>query len=352
MNAELQSFVYKALSSGHPREAIALALEEAGWSTEEIKSALHGYVDAGLGLPVPRKAVSSSPKEAFQFLLLFSSLVTWSFSLGSILFDLLNLWMPQPGEYEMASHHIRSLRTQISSVLVAFPLFMVLNHLVTAAARRNPGQRISPIRRWSTYLTLLLASVALVTDLIVLAHTFLEGEMTSRFILKTLVVAVLAGAALGHYFLQLRKDELDPSADMGVRTPGQLLLAGCVVLVLAVAFWNVGSPSRVRLQNLDARRVQDLQNIQEGISSYAETHGKLPATLADCNGDPLTYIRAMEDPETHEPYLYRILDASHFVIGATFAGPTPANGSGPGFWKHGQGPSEFQIEWRKAPSRE
>lgn len=349
MNREVQTFVSKALAMGNSRDAIAQALDQAGWSPEEVATALDAYVDAGIGLPVPRKAASRSPKEAFLFLLLFGALVTWTVSLGSMIFDLLNLWLPQPGEQGLVPMQVASLRGQAATVLVAFPVFLFMDHLAACAARRNPDQRISPIRRWLTYLTLLLAASALIGDLMVLANTFLGGEFTLRFLLKVLVVGALSGTALGHYQVQLRRDEQDPTARTETGGLGLALLAAAVVLVLGVALWNAGSPRRVRMHRLDAIRIQDLRRIQTAVSSHAARHGALPAGLAECDADPGTFLTSPRDPETHELYGYRVLDASHYELGATFATASSPEDGDPGFWRHSVGATFFRVEWKAAP---
>jgi hypothetical protein len=173
-----------------------------------------------------------------------------------------------------------------------------------------------------------------------------SGTLLVAFLLKVLVVVVLAGAAFGHYFLQLRKDEVDLSSESRSRGLGQPILATLVTLVLAVAFWNVGSPQKVRLRRLDTQRVQDLQGIQRAVARYADKHGKLPSNLAECSVDPDTYVDAGKDPETHVPYRFGLLDSNHFELGATFALPTPAIGTESGFWVHPAGPSVFKIEWK------
>jgi uncharacterized membrane protein YraQ (UPF0718 family) len=67
--------------------------------------------------------------------------------------------------------------------------------------------RLSPVRRWLTYLTLFLASTALVCDTITLVYHLLGGEITLRFLLKVLVVAAIAGAIFGYYLSDLRRGE-------------------------------------------------------------------------------------------------------------------------------------------------
>ncbi|HAV62803.1 MAG TPA: hypothetical protein DCY13_10600, partial [Verrucomicrobiales bacterium] len=59
---------------------------------------------------------------------------------------------------------------------------------------------------------------------------------------------------------------------------------------------------------------------------------------------------------TDEPYVYRVVDASHFEVGATFALPSPPveatqlhrgdaeQPESEGFWRHAAGPQVFLID--------
>jgi len=347
MRDPLTEFVQQALNQGLSREQITQALDRAGWSSEEIQAGLAGFVDAGIALPVPRKRASTSPREAFLFLLLFCTLYTWMFALGSVGFDLLNMHFLQPGE--LAIRWISSLRAGLASVLVAFPLFLFLDHLTIREALRNPGQRISPIRRWLTYLTLFTAAAAVVSDLITLLLTFLEGEVTTRFFLKVLVVALLAGSAFIHYLRGLKLDERDPSSPARpFRVQARLLLGGVVAGVMGMALWNAGSPLKARLYRQDNQRTRALEAIERSLQSYIQTKGELPADLTACDTGSDSYLSEKTDPVTGEPYHYRVLDDTHAKVGATFA-LSSAPGGDDGFWKHGSGSVTFRIEVRKNP---
>ncbi|MCX6910619.1 MAG: hypothetical protein NTY01_21620 [Verrucomicrobia bacterium] len=98
MNQPLIDFVRDALLRGVSRADIALALEKGGWSAKEIQAALDAFADTNLPVPVPRKRASSSPKEAFFFLVMFSTLYGAAFAFGAMLFDLINLTLSQPDE--------------------------------------------------------------------------------------------------------------------------------------------------------------------------------------------------------------------------------------------------------------
>lgn len=78
---------------------------------------------------------------------------------------------------------------------------------VTRTIARDPTKRASRPRKWLTYLTLFVAGVALVGDLVVLVYNVLGGELTVRFILKVLTVAVIGGGIFTFFLSDMRKEE-------------------------------------------------------------------------------------------------------------------------------------------------
>ncbi|MEY4374705.1 MAG: hypothetical protein RL760_872 [Candidatus Eisenbacteria bacterium] len=65
MNADLRTFVREALARGASPEQLRHALREARWADPQIEAALAEWHDAGLGVPVPRRRIALSPREAF-----------------------------------------------------------------------------------------------------------------------------------------------------------------------------------------------------------------------------------------------------------------------------------------------
>ena len=77
------------------------------------------------------------------------------------------------------------------------------------AIDRDPLRRASRIRKWLTYLTLFLGASVLIGDLVALSSVCSPGDLTSRFLLKVIVVAAIAGTIFGYYLTDLRKDETE-----------------------------------------------------------------------------------------------------------------------------------------------
>src|SRR5262245_25298508 len=91
---ELLGFVRDALARGFSRPQVDDALRQAGWSREQIEGALAAFAPVDFPIPVPRPRPSLSAREAFMYLLLFTTLYVVAFSLGSLLFVFINRAFP------------------------------------------------------------------------------------------------------------------------------------------------------------------------------------------------------------------------------------------------------------------
>jgi len=54
---------------------------------------------------------------------------------------------------------------------------------------------------------LFVASATIITDLITLLTRLLQGELTTRFVLKVIVVLIIAGLVFIYYLSDLRPEE-------------------------------------------------------------------------------------------------------------------------------------------------
>lgn len=194
-----------ALGRGESRGSIRAALDEAGWAPEQIDEGLRRFAEVEFPVPVPRPRVYLSARDAFQYLLVYFMLYLFVYNLGSLYFGLIELWLPDNIAYATSGHAAR-VRWATAAILISYPVFLFLSWRLHLQIADDASARNSAVRRWLTYLTLFLASAVIVVDLIFLVFNFLSGELTVRFLLKSLAVAVLASATFGYYAYLLRQD--------------------------------------------------------------------------------------------------------------------------------------------------
>ena len=261
-----------------------------------------------------------TPKDFFLWAGAMIALYISIFALISLLFDYINYVFPDVLN-DYVDPYSSSIRYEMAALIVLFPLFLLLIRLVRKDIIRTPEKRDLWIRRWVLYLTVFVAGAAVAGALITLINYFLGGEITTRFILKVLVVVLVAGAGFLHFLADIW--------GYWIQYPERARMigwgAGLVVLAsIAAGFLIMGSPTQIRLYRFDDQKVNDLTNIQYQVVNYWQAKERLPATLADLN-DPLSGFIVPLDPQTGEAYTYQATGRLSFKLCATFNAETQAN---------------------------
>lgn len=202
-NDEMADFVRAGLAAGQRPDELSAALSGAGWSAREIDAALGAWMPGANGLPpVPRPRAYVSPREALIYGLLFMLLGCICWHLTMLGFKIIDSLWPDPTE--RFGPFVHSMRWNIAVLIPTVPLFLWLNRRVARMTAGDPGQRRSLVRKWFAAITMLLASLALLGDVVAVVNALLEGELTARFIAKAALIALIGGLAFAYY-----RDELD-----------------------------------------------------------------------------------------------------------------------------------------------
>jgi hypothetical protein len=205
--ASLIEFLEAARTQGASDEMLANLLERRGWSRKEIYNAFGTLYERLTGLELPGRGARSaeSARDAFLYLLSFGTLGTWAGGLGSLFFTLIDAQFPD----RIAPQPYRNLGVEISgslaSIIVAFPIYLVTMRLLLRGVHVQPEKLESGVRKWLTYIALLLASATVIGDLVTFLSYFLRGDLTTRFVLKSLTVFVIAGGIFWYYLLWLER---------------------------------------------------------------------------------------------------------------------------------------------------
>ncbi len=137
---------------------------------------------------------------------------------------------------------------------------------------------------------------------------------------------------------------------MTLRIHAAFAVVASIVVVFAIAwgFILVGSPATRRLEHFDKHRLEDLQTIAREIQSMVENENKkgtlkepLPKTLEEAAARARDQRLNPRDPETNQPYRYRIKNETTYELCATFARPRDSDAGV--FWNHPAGSHCFTI---------
>lgn len=258
---------------------------------------------------------------AKHFALQLGALISLYLSIAFLLvliFGIINLLFPDAAEgYWAIESAGSSVRLGIAMVIVFFPTYVILTRIVNSLRRAEPEGKYLTLTKWLIYLSILVAGITLLGDLVAVVMAFLNGEITTRFILKAVALLLVVGAAFQYYLLDAKGYWLSNEKKSIIYGAGASVL---VLVALLYGFLNIETPGEVREMKLDEKQVTDLQNIQYQISDYYAINDKLPDSLEQLAKDT-TVPKA---PELREPYTYEVT-AKGFNLCARFAKKSPLN---------------------------
>ncbi len=296
-----------------------------------------------------------TPKDFFLWAGAMVGLYGSVISFITLLFAYINHAFPdalEQGGYYYQDPFSGAIRFAMASLIVLVPVTILLLQLIRKDISKDSGKADLWVRRWALFLTLFLAGLAMVIDLITLINYFLGGEITTRFVLKTAVVLLVAAGVFMHF--------LADYWGYWIKFPGKArsvgIAAGVLVLASIIAgFFIIGSPASVRLERFDSQKVSDLQTIQWQVINYYQTKGSLPTDLAQI-ADPISGNYIPKDPQSSADYVYRVKTAPYtFELCAMFNKDSTASANGGGTrpdptmiggegenWAHGVGETCFE----------
>jgi hypothetical protein len=340
MQEPLLEFFRSAKAHGASEGALIDLFKRQGWSERQIFSALQVYYEEQTGLKLPQRPSSwESARDAFVYMLSFIALGAWVWSLGSLWFTLIEVKFPDPLESDAYLSVRYTLASALSGLIVGLPVYLFCLGVLSREVSTNPDKLDSGIRKWLTYMAMLIAAGVILGDLINFLNHFLRGELTTRFVLKSLVVFLLAGCVLWYHLGAVGR-----RVDIGRLAVRDLAYAGTLIaaaLVSAVAgFWNLGSPATSRLIEADSQRSADLTRIALSLGRAWRDKKQLPASL-----DDLAPSMRIQDPITRQPYEYRVTAEPSYELCAEFAIESPISAGRLGrFSAHPKGKHCFPLD--------
>jgi len=293
--------------------------------------------------------IPAGAKNFALYFITFALLYTVAINFGAAIFAFINKMIPLVGAYDNGYYSASALRFNLASIIIGGPIFLFLAARVRKEAARDEVVRFSGIRRWLTYITLIVTALVVIGDLIALVNNLLSGETTLRFILKALTVLLIAASIFFYYLrdIQALKQEAE-----GTQQSSSILAriyfyasSALLLLVIIIGIMQLEAPGQVRLRRQDDVRVQHLSELESQVNFYAQTNQALPADLS------MVVLRddVKVDPITGVPYEYRVTGTMTFELCATFetsnktadvTEPYPAYYGSP--WLHDAGKTCFQ----------
>lgn len=345
---KLQEFIAHARKKGMDHSTIRMLLLSSGWKEREVAEALSAE---GLDMAVPVPPDSGGAREAFFHLVSFAALYTYVLSSVYLFFKFVEKLYPDPAlSHWQSSGDLSGMRWSMAAIIVSFPLLVWMSRIIHIEILKHPEKAWSGIRRWLTYLVLFIAAFSMMIDVITLVFALLEGELTTRFLLKVLVVFVFAGLTFLYYFLALKLEPRDKRYSLLQK---RFLSIASIFAMVGLVCGGVlaGSPLSQRERKFDERRLEDFRTIKNEIRNYVydgfpqkgdRPKRAVPETLSDVSAIARYERIDTIDPETGEPYTYTVESDTVYELCATFGAERDERYDI--FWNHNAGYHCFTMD--------
>jgi hypothetical protein len=340
---QLVDYIGAVKSEGASDEFVVALLRQNGWSEKRIYPAFAAWYETRTGRTVPNGGGRiEAARDAFLYLLAFFTLGIWAIQMGALLFTAIDRTLPNPAvDYANAAYVTHTLADELASVLVGFPLFLLVTWAILRGAQRQPERLESPVRKWLTYIALVITAGTMIGDLVTFLAYLLRGDLDSRFVLKVITVLVIAGGVFAYYLDSLRRDKVS-FAHHRAFALGAL---AAVVFAVIVGFGQIGAPAVQREQALDARRLFDLSSLAQTLHGEWIGHHErfvVPSAVQALQG--AQNGASIFDPATGWIYRYEPLQGTTYRLCATFSRSSPHDV--PAEWQHAAGQVCFNLDAR------
>lgn len=261
---------------------------------------------------------NNTAKFTFFYLLSLVALIFMALSTGMIIFQVINkniidILEPFRGQYSSGA-----LKFAISAIIISAPIYYAMVAQINKNLFSGKLDKNSGARRWLTYLILFISSIVMIGWLIATIYSFLEGELTTKFILKSLTAIAIAASIFTYYRYDIKRENIVGVKDKVIKI---YFLGSLVVVIVALisAFVFVESPAETRNIKYDNLLLEKFNQIDSAINTYYTNNEKLPENLdALLEESRFIQVRTLEDELAGKKFDYSVVDENTYELCATF----------------------------------
>lgn len=260
---------------------------------------------------------NSAAKFAFYYVFSLIALIFTAESVGMIIFQIINKNIVDVLETFHGQYSSGALKFAISAIIIASPIYFLTTAQINKNIFNGKLEKDAGVRKWLSYLILLVSSLVMLGFLVGVIFNFLNGELTIKFILKALSAIIISAIIFTYYFYDIRRTDVIGVKDKIIK----IYFFGSLVLIVAAlisAFVFVESPAETRKIKYDAKIIENFNQIDSGINEYYRLNKKLPDSL-DTLLKETTFLREenMVDP-AKKKFDYKVADEKTYELCATF----------------------------------
>jgi hypothetical protein len=259
-------------------------------------------------------------KYAFFYLLSLVALIFMSISVGIIVFQIINREIVDIINQYSGSYDDGLMKFAISAIIVSTPIYYLTSRQIYKNLFSGSLDKDAGVRKWLTYFILLISIVVMIGFLIATINSFLDGDLTTKFILKTLTALAISGTIFSFYLYDIRRETVEAKKDNVIKI--YALASLLVVIVVFIFSWfSVDSPQETRKIKIDGEITNDLNQIHWAIRDYYTLNNSLPENIQMLASDAEKRMITMDNinnPSTGKAYEYTIITADEYKICTDF----------------------------------
>jgi uncharacterized membrane-anchored protein len=273
-------------------------------------------MDQNIAVAAPVKG--NAAKFVFFYLLHLVSLGFMTVSFGIVIFQIINKNIADVIAAYSGSYDESALKFSISALLVSTPIYYAVSWFIQKSLFSGELKKDSAIRRWLTYLILFVSFLIFIGWLIAFVNNFLNGEVTMKFVLKTISVLVIAAAVFGFYLYDIKRADVENKKDKILKIFFIASLA-IIAAVFVYSFIVAASPSEARNRKLDAQVTNYFYTIDSCVDQYYREKSVLPADFKSMQSE-CSYLTDdfLKDDQTGQAFGYEIAGDTTYKLCANF----------------------------------
>jgi len=304
-------------------------------------------------IPVNVQGKTNHAKTTFLYILSLVALAFVSISSGIAIFQIINKYIIDFAATYSSRYSDEALKFSISALIIATPVYYVLIKFINKEIAQRKLNNDSAIRKWLTYLILLITSIIILIWLIITLNRFFDGELTSKSILKVLTILTICGTIFSFYLYDIRRNLENKAIGVTIFFYGSLI---AIIVTLIGAFFTIDSPTLARNQRADKQTTDKLSSIHYAIENYYSSKNILPENLNELLKQKIYPVseEGITNEATNKKFDYKKISANEYELCTDFLTATNETKNDYRYydpnektWNHEKGYECFEIEVNK-----
>ncbi|MGI8419021.1 MAG: DUF5671 domain-containing protein [Candidatus Levyibacteriota bacterium] len=210
MDASLKKYIALAREKKLTNEEIKSSLQNAGWSEEQVQQAFYKSHDSDFLIPPPPpppQVAHVGMWVGFLYIIFFISLYVLATSVGWLFHIAIERTTQNQAPSYTLYGAVSQTRSLIASIIVSYPIFLILALVLKKQLLRQPPVRNLRSRKILIYVTLIVTFLIMLGHVIYTITNFLNGTITTTALEHVGVTFLVAGAIFWYFVDEVKYDK-------------------------------------------------------------------------------------------------------------------------------------------------